>query len=442
MSKCKRHGRLQQQDSLRSWLVCCTATISDSVHLSLSHCFALILPILVEEFNETRENAAWIGSIAYSMTFLLSPLCTLCCKYFGCRKTAVVGNLSCAAGLVISSFSTSFHLLYFSYSILLGAGGSLLHISGILLVQRYFNKKRSLATGVVSTGSSFGAVLGPLYQLLIQRVGWKNTYRMIASCFSVSILLVLLFYSGDVDDGSKESDEESNKESEDKRERKTKNCWPNINFSYWNSAFIIAVVTITIQSLGIYIPLIHLVKYTNEIGLPPQKASMLFIYIGVVSFFGKIIAGRLCDYPGISSFWVNQIAGVISGLSIIFLQFPSDERGFIAFACCYGLGLGSFITSLYLVFLNSVRPMDRPIALATGEVISSLSVLVGPPFIGFIADKLDSYIMAFAVAGGIVIAASLIPFLRICIKSDPLSQDQIHQVLLEEVILIERETVL
>jgi hypothetical protein len=109
---------------------------------------------------------------------------------------------------------------------------------------------------------------------------------------------------------------------------------------------------------------------------------MLFIYIGIVSFFGKIGAGRLCDSPRVSVFWVNQIAGCITGLSIIFLKFASDENGFVAFACFYGLGLGSFITTMYLMFLNTVRPKYRPFGLATGEVITSISVLVGPPFIG------------------------------------------------------------
>lgn len=203
---------------------------------------------------------AWIGSIAYSLTFLVSPLSILCCKHFGSRKSAVVGNLLCAAGLVISSFASSFQLLYFSYSILLGVGGSLLHISGILLVQKYFNKKRSLATGVVSTGSSFGAVLGPLYQYLIERFGWKTTYRIVASSFSVSIILVLVFFSSEVDDGSHKESENKKNIIKAKTERWSKNCRANIYCSYWNSAFTIAVVTITLQSLGAYIPLIHLVR--------------------------------------------------------------------------------------------------------------------------------------------------------------------------------------
>jgi MFS family permease len=195
------------------------------------------------------------------MTFLMSPLCTLCCKHFGSRKTAIAGALTCSLGLVISSFVSSIKLLYFSYSILLGGGGSCLHISGILLVQRYFNEKRSLATGIVASGSSFGVMLGPLYQLLIEHFNWRITYRIIASWFSITLLLALLTYSPNIEDNINRipCKHKINVVQAPTRKTWTNAYRPNIKCSFWSSSYAIAVMTITLQSLGIYTPLIHLV---------------------------------------------------------------------------------------------------------------------------------------------------------------------------------------
>jgi len=75
--------------------------------------------------------------------------------------------------------------------------------------------------------------------------------------------------------------------------------------------------------------------------------------------------------------------------SVIVLEFAVNDIGFISFAVVYGLGTGAFMPTQFVLWMSSVVPEHRPSALATGEVIASIGVLTGSPFIGI------KYILAY-----------------------------------------------
>ena len=124
------------------------------------------------------------------------------------------------------------------------------------------------------------------------------------------------------------------------------------------------------------------VKHANEVGYPAHKSSMLLIYIGMASLTGKVVAGRLCDCPKVSVFLVNQVAGCVATAAIILLKFATDDITFISFAVLYGLGNGSFLASMYLMWLHNVAPKYRISGVALGEAFAGIGVLIGSPFIG------------------------------------------------------------
>ena len=104
---------------------------------------------------------------------------SLLCNTIGCRLTAIAGSLICAAGLLLTSYSCSFLLIFISYSFLFGLGSSLIFMASFLITARNFRKYQSLAVGVVSVGGSIGVlVMGPFLQLLLDMFGWRGTYRI------------------------------------------------------------------------------------------------------------------------------------------------------------------------------------------------------------------------------------------------------------------------
>lgn len=59
-------------------------------------------------------------------------------------------------------------------------------VSCYVVISQYFEKKRSMATGIIASGSGLGVIaVAPILQALLNIFGWKKTYRIVAGIFSV-----------------------------------------------------------------------------------------------------------------------------------------------------------------------------------------------------------------------------------------------------------------
>lgn len=87
-------------------------------------------------------------------------------------------------GFVISSFSTSMEMLFFTFGIVAGFGLSLCYVAAVVIVAYYFDKRRSFATGLSVCGSGIGTfIFAPLTQVLLEHYGWRGTTLILAGLF-------------------------------------------------------------------------------------------------------------------------------------------------------------------------------------------------------------------------------------------------------------------
>ena len=136
----------------------------------------------------------WIGSLAIALTFLLGPLASVLCKAITCRFTAIAGGLTCAVGLILTSYSRSFGLMFFTVSFLYGLGASMIFTASLLITAKNFRRFQYLAVGIVSLGGSVGVLIfGPLQQFLIDRFGWRGTYRVTSVLFVLVCICAVSF---------------------------------------------------------------------------------------------------------------------------------------------------------------------------------------------------------------------------------------------------------
>ena len=122
-------------------------------------------------------------SLALSLTMFAAPVMGHLSEKFGCRLVTLVGMLSGIVGLVhvATSFVNNIEVMFFTHGILVGLGACCGRTSCFLVVAKYFNKKRSFATGSVTMGPSLGVFMwGPVAQVLLDSVGWRNTFRVLA----------------------------------------------------------------------------------------------------------------------------------------------------------------------------------------------------------------------------------------------------------------------
>ena len=174
-------------------------------------------------------------------------------RRFGCRFTTLLGGFLCTISLVLSSFAKNILHLYLTYSLLYGLGTSFIFSSSLVIISMYFEKRRSLATGIITSGQGCGVlILGPLLQISIDAFGWRITYR-IMSAVVPALCLFGLTYSPNV-----EREEVHNIVTQ----RKKESC--HVDLSVWKEPKFLAVtLSASIMMFGHLVPQIHLVCLTQ-----------------------------------------------------------------------------------------------------------------------------------------------------------------------------------
>lgn len=205
--------------------------------------------------------SVWVGSLTIGLTFLLGPLGSTLCKTIGCRFTAIAGGVICAVGLLLTSFSCSLTLMFFTFSLLYGLGASLIFQAGLLITAKNFCKRQYLAIGLVSLGSSVGVLIfGPLTQFLLDVVGWRGVYRVTSSMFCL-VCFCGASFSEPVDAESKTPGKGKAVIREADNGRKNRKLFDCSVFKV--PRFTIVVTSLTLMCFGHYTPQLHLVSYVG-----------------------------------------------------------------------------------------------------------------------------------------------------------------------------------
>lgn len=121
-----------------------------------------------------------------------------------------------------------------------------------------------MANGVAAAGSGVGTVvIGPLLQILMSSVGWKNTARIFAGLLLIPTLAALA-YCVPKSAASQSKDDEA-------RGRKKPKIF---DFSVlFNPAFLVLCFAMSIFMMGYFVPFIHLVSFSPCVYLLPFVIS-------------------------------------------------------------------------------------------------------------------------------------------------------------------------
>lgn len=88
----------------------------------------------------------------------LSPLWTILTRKLGQKPVMASGSILMSSGFIAASFAHLPWHLYFTQGALVGLGIGALFIPSVQVVPQWFDRRRSLAVGLASSGSGFGGL--------------------------------------------------------------------------------------------------------------------------------------------------------------------------------------------------------------------------------------------------------------------------------------------
>lgn len=420
----KNRGMCRKEiDSPWSWLVCFCAVVMIAIMFGISLNFGILFPVLMDYFEESRERTAWVGSVGIAFIFVLGPLTSMLVNRLGCRLTAMLGGLSGSIGLVLSSFASSIYVLYGTYSVLFGFGSSCIFVSSYAVTSQYFERNRSLATGILASGTGLGVLgIAPVLQGLLDSFDWRKTYRLTAAIYSAVCILGLTFSPAlakkEKNAAEKESERLEDLDEEEGRRIEICNKW--IDFSVFkDKVFVVLTLSMSVAFIGHHAPRLHLVRFSEGLHVSADAASRLFIYIGITTFLGRLLSGILCNIRAINPLHVFMLGFILDGSSVILLIQAKNYGHLMAFSFLYGLADGFEIGTFNICMLgNYTEPRKRASAFGLSAIFYGTMTAAGPPLAGFMADHLHTYVPSFILAAVVELTAAALTLILVCDKKE------------------------
>ncbi len=173
----------------KRWLVLVGGGLLN-VALGSYYAWSVFVPALEKEFGWTRTQTSLVATIDMVMLASMFLVAGFMQRRFGSRLNAFIGGLLFSTGLFLASWTTSLPMLYLTWGVTLGAGLGFGYSAPIAAGSRWYPDHlgivNGLAIGIFAAGSG---IFGPVAGVLIERVGWRDTFRILALMFFAFTML-------------------------------------------------------------------------------------------------------------------------------------------------------------------------------------------------------------------------------------------------------------
>lgn len=260
------------------------------------------------------------------MAMLFAPLITILTRRFGHRRIMLLGAFLQTSALLLASFATQTWHLYLTQGALLGIGVGFAYVPSVAILSQWFDKKRSVASGIAAAGSGVGGIIFSFAtQPIIDVLSFAWSLRIIAAVSGSMLVLATLLM----------------------RNRNAHIQPRQHGFAVRLLARydVLLLLSWSFASLLGYIVLLFslsdFAKSKRGLGLSAQKAANISGFVNLGTAIGRPLIGVLSD-----RFGRLEVAGgltFVCGASVFAVWIPTEgEAVMIFFAIVAGATLGVF----------------------------------------------------------------------------------------------------
>ncbi|KAM4652012.1 monocarboxylate transporter 2-like [Discoglossus pictus] len=420
------------------WVVVFGAFISMGFSYAFSKAITVFYKEIQEFFGASYSEIAWISSILLAAMYAGGPISSILVNRFGSRPVVIFGGLLSGIGMIIATFSTSIMQLYIFVGVIGGFGFSLNLQPSVIVIGKYFLKRRPIANGLAMAGSPVVlSILAPLSQYLFDKFGWRDSFFILgALLFNCCVAGALFRPIGprvikskkQKNKETQELDMETTKESmvesdklqtlnSPKEEKKQESCIQRFNkildlTLFQHRGFLIYLVGNVIMFFAFYPPIVFLTPYAKHLGVNEYSAAFLLSILAIVDMIARPVTGIISNTkwirPNIQYFFSFSI--IFNGFCHLMCPFASDYVGLVVYSVFFGLALGMVCAMLFETLMDLVGAERFSSAIGLVTIVECFPLLLGPPIGGAIVDYFGDYKYMFYECGAIMVFAGLFLF--------------------------------
>ncbi|XP_062978122.1 monocarboxylate transporter 2-like isoform X2 [Elgaria multicarinata webbii] len=353
------------------------------------------------------------------------PISSILVGRFGSRPVVIFGGLLCGIGMVSAAFCTSIFQLYICAGLITGLGLALNLQPSVIIIGKYFLKRRPIANGLAMAGSPVMlCTLAPLNQLLFDYFGWRGSFFILGALLLNCCVAGALFRPiGPTASSTKRQAKEPDTgivEMADctVEEKKDKDCCENFNkfldlSLFKHRGFLIYLGGNVLMFLGFFAPIVFLAPYAKHLGIDEYSAAFLLSILAIVDMIARpatgIIANSKWVRPKIQYFFSFSIA--FNGACHLLCPLATGYLGLVVYSVFYGLAFGMVCAMLFETLMDLVGASRFTSAVGLVTIVECFTILLGPPIGGTLIDRFGDYKYMFIKCGSVMVLAGIFLFI-------------------------------
>ncbi|KAI8810330.1 major facilitator superfamily domain-containing protein [Cladochytrium replicatum] len=341
--------------------------------------------LLNNTFNTSQTVLSFVGTLAAGGMPLFGIPSGRLAERFGFRTMMTIGSIILVVALVIASFATEVWHLLLTQGLMFGIGSSFTYFPAVSLPSQWFDKKRSVATGIAVAGSGIGGfifsnVVGKLLVLL----DFRWTLRIMALIILVVMGVVLFLVKARIPPKPHSSTN-----------------WGMFKDLRFALLFIMGFLA----TFGYMIPFVYIPSYgVKVIGLSQEQGSLILSITNFGSAVGRVMLGMGADqYVG----KINMLTLCMFLSSVCILlwwPFTNSFGTLLSFGFVNTFFSGGFI-SMFPVVIADLFGVER-MASVMGMLYTASAVgnFAGSPLAGVIIES-KGWVPAILYAGFLTLSS-------------------------------------
>ena len=376
---------------------------------SSQYAFGIFVDPLEAEFGWSRAQInASLSFAAFSS--LIAPVVGRLMDKIGARPIMAISLSLLATSFILRPFMTEvWHWYALSALQFAGFPGAAILPAG-RLVGIWFKETRGRMMGLVTMGNNFGGMtITPLVSLIVGMASWKEGYQ----AMGIIALLVAGISFGIVRETVRVKTVDNLQTGGGASSKKSPSPSGTLELpgvsadvAFHSRCFIGVAIAVLLANFTYSAVLTQIIPHLTNEGLTLAKASSLLTLMAAFGMAGKLIFGYVSERISAKYTFVLSLVGQIIGLIAVILAGTSPLL-WVAIPM-FGLPFGG-IGALFPLLVQEMFGL-KAFGTIFGMVnlVTVVSFLGGPLFVGLVVDQTGSYVPAFIIMAGIFFIGALV----------------------------------